>query len=196
MAMVTENPRETGEWDRAKRKVMKRDQYRCQSCGMNESEWQGADLQVHHIKAVEDGGGNDLSNLVLLCSYCHSTVHSEGPVGGSYPVSIIPEREILHISTRGSYELTEKDKEFISVLRQNGPTQKKGIISKTSIGKWEFQTCAENLMLAKYVGRVKRGVYGYITKEEHDRVEKEIAEGKDPEDVRYEAYNPEENNAQ
>jgi len=30
---------------------------------------------LHHIKRVEDGGTNDLNNLVLLCRECHSRFH-------------------------------------------------------------------------------------------------------------------------
>lgn len=32
-------------------------------------------LQVHHIIAVEDGGGDNAENLMLLCSECHAEIH-------------------------------------------------------------------------------------------------------------------------
>ncbi|MFN6338987.1 MAG: HNH endonuclease [Cyanobacteriota bacterium] len=32
-------------------------------------------LQVHHVIAVQDGGGDQSSNLMLLCSECHAEVH-------------------------------------------------------------------------------------------------------------------------
>ena len=41
-------------------------------------------LQVHHIEYVSDGGGDDPSNLLALCPYCHSLHH-----GGHIPVEAI-----------------------------------------------------------------------------------------------------------
>ena len=29
-------------------------------------------LELHHIEYVSDGGGDDPSNLLVLCPYCHS----------------------------------------------------------------------------------------------------------------------------
>ncbi|WEL29828.1 HNH endonuclease [Haloferax volcanii] len=187
----SKDPRETGEWHRVKKQILKRDQYRCQNCGMNESEWRGVDLHVHHIKAVDDGGSNRLENLVALCKRCHNAAHVAGPVDGEYPVSAIPEREDYYLDSRGNYELTDKDREFIRVLKQNGPTQKKDILEQTSIEYWEFQRRAKSLMFSKYIGRVKRGVYGYISREEYERAKAEVDSGKPVRDVRYEAYVPE-----
>ena len=52
--------------------------YRCAICG-----WRLPDkndykhgCQMHHIKAVADGGTNDESNLVLLCPNCHKMAHA------------------------------------------------------------------------------------------------------------------------
>ena len=33
--------------------------------------------QVHHIKPLSEGGSNDFSNLVSLCTSCHSRIHAE-----------------------------------------------------------------------------------------------------------------------
>jgi len=43
-------------------------------------------LELHHIVWVGDGGGNDLSNLLVLCPNCHS-LHTAGH---------IPEKAIRH----------------------------------------------------------------------------------------------------
>jgi len=43
-------------------------------------------LELHHIVWVRDGGGNDLSNLLVLCPNCHS-LHTAGH---------IPETAIRH----------------------------------------------------------------------------------------------------
>jgi ribosomal protein S27E len=34
-------------------------------------------LQIHHIVTQAEGGGNDLTNLIPVCVYCHTSVHSE-----------------------------------------------------------------------------------------------------------------------
>ena len=33
--------------------------------------------QVHHIVPLREGGTNDLSNLVSLCSACHARIHAK-----------------------------------------------------------------------------------------------------------------------
>ncbi len=39
--------------------------------------WKKKDIQIHHIKPVENGGDNSEDNLILLCLNCHSTVHTK-----------------------------------------------------------------------------------------------------------------------
>jgi len=45
-------------------------------------------LEIHHIVSRSEGGNNDLNNLKLLCSSCHSLVHRSqylvGEESGSY----------------------------------------------------------------------------------------------------------------
>jgi len=53
--------------------VLKRDNYRCVNCGMT-----GKELHVHHVVPRSEGGTNDLSNLVTLCSRCHSVQDAKG----------------------------------------------------------------------------------------------------------------------
>jgi hypothetical protein len=43
-------------------------------------------LQLHHMQWVRDGGGNDATNLLALCGYCHD-MHTQGH---------IPETAIRH----------------------------------------------------------------------------------------------------
>ena len=33
--------------------------------------------QVHHIKPLSEGGGNEESNLMSLCASCHSKIHAK-----------------------------------------------------------------------------------------------------------------------
>ena len=47
-------------------KVLFRDSYRCQLCGINNT------LDVHHIKPKGAGGGDSFKNLIVLCRSCHT----------------------------------------------------------------------------------------------------------------------------
>lgn len=190
MPMVPD-PRDSPEWKRIKQEVRRRDQYRCQACRWTEIDHAGIDLHVHHIKPVADGGTNDMSNLVTLCNRCHNRVHDSGPVDGEFPVSAVPDRPSYFLDSRNQYELKGRDRSFLRVLKENGPTQKKDIKAEADLAEWEFAKSAEALKLATLIGRVKRGVYAYIPQEEYERAMKELEDGKQPEDVRYNPYTPE-----
>jgi len=51
--------------------VLERDRFRCQAPGCGNSRF----LEVHHIKSRSRGGGNELDNLITLCSGCHRLHH-------------------------------------------------------------------------------------------------------------------------
>jgi 5-methylcytosine-specific restriction endonuclease McrA len=51
-------------------KVLRRDEYRCQLCGMTAGD--GITLQVDHKLAVANGGRTELANLWTLCQPCNS----------------------------------------------------------------------------------------------------------------------------
>ncbi len=53
--------------------VLERDRFRCQAPGCGNSRF----LEIHHVKPKSRGGGNELENLVTLCSGCHR-LHHEG----------------------------------------------------------------------------------------------------------------------
>jgi hypothetical protein len=50
-------------------KVNKSSAFKCAWCGVYLTE-------KHHIKKFSEGGSNDSSNLILLCSNCHTLAHS------------------------------------------------------------------------------------------------------------------------
>jgi 5-methylcytosine-specific restriction endonuclease McrA len=52
------------------RQVLKRDNWRCQSCGRMRH------LQVHHIEFRSHSGGDVEENLITLCTNCHATLRS------------------------------------------------------------------------------------------------------------------------
>ena len=47
----------------------------------------GGDLQHHHIATRAEGGSEDQTNLITLCTACHDKVHS-WQVNGTYNHSI------------------------------------------------------------------------------------------------------------
>lgn len=61
------------------KQVYERDRNRCLSCGWMRSSWTREDprsLELHHIEHHAEGGVNDATNLVVLCSRCHDQVHA------------------------------------------------------------------------------------------------------------------------
>jgi hypothetical protein len=59
-----------------RRKVLARDRHCCRAPGCEHTRF----LEVHHIRARADGGGNDLENLITLCSACHRLGHEKPEV--------------------------------------------------------------------------------------------------------------------
>jgi 5-methylcytosine-specific restriction endonuclease McrA len=51
------------------RQVLKRDAWRCQSCGAIEN------LQVHHKQYRSRSGDDSEENLITLCNGCHELTH-------------------------------------------------------------------------------------------------------------------------
>lgn len=48
---------------------------RCESCGLTEWKAQPIPLELHH---VDEEGGNDLSNLRIICPNCHALTENHG----------------------------------------------------------------------------------------------------------------------
>lgn len=80
------------EWRLLKYAVIKRDHRRCQRC---DKRFKILELGAHHIMPRDEGGSNDMTNLMTLCNPCHDFV------------------EINHLKTRaeiiGSYEGKKRD---------------------------------------------------------------------------------------
>lgn len=67
-------------------RILYRDNFTCQECGefhafVNEHGMplpiDDGDIEVHHITAVSDGGGDEASNLRSLCTRCHKKTTAE-----------------------------------------------------------------------------------------------------------------------
>jgi len=64
--------------DPLRREVLRRDGYKCISCGWSHQEWNPSDprhLELHHKKPHVKGGENIEENLITLCTICHDRVH-------------------------------------------------------------------------------------------------------------------------
>jgi len=59
---------------RVRREILARDRHRCRRKGCNHTRF----LDIHHIIPRAEGGTNDPSNLVTLCSGCHHLWHEQG----------------------------------------------------------------------------------------------------------------------
>ncbi len=66
-------------WSQVRRNIRKRDNHKCQNCGVKEENYQH-ELDVHHkipFHEFEDAEeANRASNLVSLCRHCHSNVEN------------------------------------------------------------------------------------------------------------------------
>lgn len=73
-----------GRWRQARRDALRRDEYKCQNCGVDQDEL-GQNPDVHHIQPVrtfdDPQEAHVLTNLVSLCKSCHTRVEA-----GSIPV--------------------------------------------------------------------------------------------------------------
>ena len=56
-------------YESLRRQVLRRDGWRCQSCGTM------TNLEVHHQQFRSHSGEDSEENLITLCSTCHRTVH-------------------------------------------------------------------------------------------------------------------------
>jgi surface protein len=63
------------DWDALRRQVYKRDNYKCQNCGIRGGKNGSAELHAHHIVPISSGGNDVISNLTTLCRTCHGKIH-------------------------------------------------------------------------------------------------------------------------
>ncbi len=62
-------------WETIRKRVYKRDGYRCKSCGAGGGSNGNTTLHAHHKKPIADGGSHRMSNLTTLCPSCHNDRH-------------------------------------------------------------------------------------------------------------------------
>jgi len=59
-----------GSYERLRQEVLRRDGWRCQSCGIM------SNLEVHHKEFRSRSGYDSEENLITLCTACHRATHS------------------------------------------------------------------------------------------------------------------------
>jgi 5-methylcytosine-specific restriction endonuclease McrA len=57
------------EYESLRQQVLRRDRWRCQSCGTM------VNLEVHHKEFRSHSGHDSELNLITLCSECHASIH-------------------------------------------------------------------------------------------------------------------------
>ena len=57
------------EYESLRQQVLRRDGWRCQSCGAM------VNLEVHHKEFRSHSGHDSEQNLITLCSACHAAIH-------------------------------------------------------------------------------------------------------------------------
>ncbi len=56
-------------YERLRQQVLRRDGWRCQSCGTM------SNLEVHHKELRSHLGDDSEANLITLCTVCHASAH-------------------------------------------------------------------------------------------------------------------------
>jgi signal recognition particle GTPase len=94
------------DWDSRRRRVYKRDSYKCQNCGNQDDE-----LHAHHIVPISKGGTHKISNLITLCSDCHTAIHGNTMAPSSYSKELLKDiQRILLKSDIPTEEMVEISK--------------------------------------------------------------------------------------
>jgi 5-methylcytosine-specific restriction endonuclease McrA len=58
------------QYENLRQQILRRDGWRCQSCGAI------SNLEVHHREFRSHSGADSEENLIALCARCHGAVHS------------------------------------------------------------------------------------------------------------------------
>lgn len=69
------------DWDERRQLLIDAKGSACSNCGT------ASHLHVHHVKPLSKGGGNELSNLIMLCENCHSEAHGGRDFSGEFKSS-------------------------------------------------------------------------------------------------------------
>ena len=87
--------------EKLKQQIQKRDNYKCQYCGMTQKEHfkkYGRDIEVHHIDYCPANCKED--NLIILCRKCNTTVNYNRDYYYAYFIYIMKENKRVIIQNR------------------------------------------------------------------------------------------------
>jgi 5-methylcytosine-specific restriction endonuclease McrA len=65
---------ESLQYENLRQQVLRRDGWRCQSCGAM------SNLELHHQQFRSHSGDDSEKNLITLCTACHAIAHHRGSV--------------------------------------------------------------------------------------------------------------------
>lgn len=97
--------RDSTDWQRKRREVLKRDEFTCQECGRAAEEIQ---LEVHHKQPVSQGGSDEPENLMSLCVDCHAKRHKKAS-----------DEELLEAVEENYPAATSEVAEDVGIVRQS-----------------------------------------------------------------------------
>jgi len=85
------------DWERMKQRVWLRDKGKCKLCKKSCWDGESAIADPDHIVKRSDGGGDELSNLRVLCRACHNARHPEKQVRfGKYCEQAVKDFEAIY----------------------------------------------------------------------------------------------------
>ena len=92
-------------WDELRSTVIRLYDNYCLRCDI---QYAKKDLTVHHMIPRDEGGSNDITNLVPLCPDCHDFVEIEGlktkaDIQGSYEDEIPKQKELKHSGKKENF---------------------------------------------------------------------------------------------
>lgn len=98
------------DWHKLRMACLRKDKFTCIRC--EKKNLQGKGLQAHHLVPRDDGGANDITNLVTLCTACHDFVEindlrTEVEIIGSY------EDTAIEFKKEKTKEITEEGYHFV-----------------------------------------------------------------------------------
>lgn len=109
-----------------------------------------------------------MENLVTLCNRCHNRLHRYEDEHERLTLSVFDEHDTstwpARAGRRDNYELNEREKELTELLKENGPMQLKDIMEEVGQARGTVYQRLDQLKISGHVVRVRRGVYGYVTK--------------------------------
>jgi hypothetical protein len=93
-----------------------RDDYECQGCGALGGLRGDTELHAHHLTATEDGGSDELQNLITFCEDCHQSRH--GSSDGAKTRALLTETEREQIAGEHG-----RDRRYQATSRARGRIQ-------------------------------------------------------------------------